>query len=62
VSLVRDTVRGAIWTISSGIGARVIGLVGTLAVTRFIAPADYGEVTVAVVVVCRLGECRCCSK
>jgi PST family polysaccharide transporter len=51
VSLVRDTVRGAIWTISSGIGARIIGLVGTLAVTRFIAPADYGEVTVAVVVV-----------
>lgn len=51
MSLVRETVRGAIWTISSGIAARVIGLVGTLAVTRFIAPVEYGEVTVAVVVV-----------
>src|SRR5215813_471125 len=51
MSLVRDTVRGAMWTISSSIGARVIGLVGTLVLTRFISPSDYGEVTVAVVVV-----------
>jgi lipopolysaccharide exporter len=49
VSLVRDTVRGALWTISSGVGSRVIGLVGTLAITRFVAPAEYGEVTVAAV-------------
>jgi len=49
VSLVRDTVRGALWTISSGVGARAIGLVGTLVITRFIAPAEYGEVTVAAV-------------
>jgi lipopolysaccharide exporter len=51
VTLVRDTVRGALWTISAGIGSRAIGLVGTLVVTRFVAPADYGEVTVAAVVV-----------
>ena len=51
MSLVRDTVRGAMWTISSSIGARAIGLAGTLALTRFISPAEYGEVTVAVVVV-----------
>jgi PST family polysaccharide transporter len=51
VSLVRDTVRGALWTISAGIGSRAIGLAGTLIVTRFIVPADYGEVTVAAVVV-----------
>jgi lipopolysaccharide exporter len=51
VSLVRDTVRGALWTISAGIGSRAIGLAGTLLVTRFVAPADYGEVTVAAVVV-----------
>lgn len=51
MTLVRDTVRGALWTISAGIGSRAIGLVGTLVVTRFIAPADYGEVTVAAVVV-----------
>jgi PST family polysaccharide transporter len=49
VSLARDTVRGALWTISSGVGSRVIGLVGTLAITRFVAPAEYGEVTVAAV-------------
>jgi lipopolysaccharide exporter len=29
--------------------ARVLGLVGTLIVTRFVTPADYGEVTVAAV-------------
>jgi lipopolysaccharide exporter len=49
VSLARDTVRGALWTISSGMGSRAIGLVGTLVITRFIAPAEYGEVTVAAV-------------
>lgn len=49
MSLVRDTVRGALWTISSGVGARAIGLVGTLVITRFVAPAEYGEVTVAAV-------------
>ena len=49
MSLVRDTVRGALWTVSSGVGSRAVGLVGTLVITRFIAPADYGEVTVAAV-------------
>jgi PST family polysaccharide transporter len=49
VSLVRDTVRGALWTISSGMGSRAIGLIGTLIITRFIAPAEYGEVMVAAV-------------
>jgi PST family polysaccharide transporter len=32
-------------------GSRAIGLAGTLIVTRFVAPAEYGEVTVAAVVV-----------
>ncbi|HEX7669063.1 MAG TPA: oligosaccharide flippase family protein [Polyangiaceae bacterium] len=50
MTLVRDTVRGALWTISAGIGSRAIGLAGTLVVTRFVAPGDYGEVTVAAVV------------
>lgn len=49
MSLVRDTVRGALWTIGSSMGSRAIGLVGTLVITRFMAPADYGEVTVAAV-------------
>lgn len=51
MTLVRDTVRGALWTISTGIGSRALGLAGTLVVTRFVAPQDYGEVTVAAVVV-----------
>ena len=51
MSLVRDTVRGALWTISAGVGSRTIGLVGTLVITRFVAPAEYGEVTVAAVLV-----------
>jgi PST family polysaccharide transporter len=51
MSLARKAVRGAFWTISSGIGARAIGLIGTLIVTRFVAPSDYGEVSVAAVLV-----------
>jgi lipopolysaccharide exporter len=50
MTLVRDTVRGAIWTIAAGIGSRAVGLAGTLVVTRFINPSDYGEVSVAAVV------------
>jgi lipopolysaccharide exporter len=49
VTLVRDTVRGAIWTIGTGMGARGLGLVGTLVVTHFIAPGEYGEVMIAAV-------------
>ena len=51
MTLVRDTVRGALWTVSTSIGSRVIGLAGTLILTRFVAPAEYGEVAVAAVVV-----------
>lgn len=51
MSLARKAVQGAIWTISASIGSRAIGLVGTLAVTRFIAPAEYGQVMVAAVLV-----------
>lgn len=49
MTLRRDTVRSALWTVSSGVGSRVIGLVGTLVITRFVAPAEYGEVAVAAV-------------
>ena len=51
MSLVKQTVRGALWTITAGMGSRAIGLVGTLVLTHFIAPADYGEVAVAAVLV-----------
>jgi PST family polysaccharide transporter len=36
---------------ATGVGARVVGLVGTLVLTRFIAPAEYGEVSAAVICV-----------
>jgi len=49
VSLVRDSVRGALWTISSGVASRGVGMLGTLVITRFVAPGEYGEVMVAAV-------------
>src|SRR2546423_14171945 len=36
---------------STGVGARVVQLVGTLILTRFIAPAQYGEVFAAAICV-----------
>src|SRR3954467_3957669 len=51
MSLARDTVRGAFWTVSAGMASRAIGLVGTLILTRFVTPDDYGEVMVAAVLV-----------
>jgi PST family polysaccharide transporter len=32
---------------ATGVGTRVVGLVGTLVLTRFISPAEYGEVSAA---------------
>jgi PST family polysaccharide transporter len=51
VALGRDTARGAIFTIGSGIFARAIGLASTLLLARFLSPSTYGEVTVAAVLV-----------
>lgn len=51
MSIARQTVRGALWTISTGLGSRLFGLAATLIVTRFVVPADYGEVMIAVVLV-----------
>lgn len=49
MSLVRSTMRGALWTTTAGFISRAIGLVATLVITRFVTPGEYGEVTVAVV-------------
>jgi lipopolysaccharide exporter len=49
--LARLTVRGATWTIGSGLATRLLGVIGTLVITRFITPYDYGVVAAAVVVV-----------
>jgi lipopolysaccharide exporter len=51
VALGIATVRGALFTTTSGMAARAIGLVGTLLLARFLTPHEYGEVTVAAVLV-----------
>jgi lipopolysaccharide exporter len=51
VSLERKTAVGALWTVTTSVGARVVGLVATLIITRFVAPFEYGEVMAAVAVV-----------
>ena len=51
MSLARKAVQGAAWTISSSIGSRAVGLVGTLVLTRFVTPTEYGEVMIAAVLV-----------
>ncbi|XXY46282.1 oligosaccharide flippase family protein [Sorangium sp. So ce269] len=50
-ALARKAVLGAVWTIATGLGSRVLGLIGTLVLTRFIAPGVYGEVSAASVVI-----------
>lgn len=51
MSLARRTARGAALTILSSIGARAIGVIGTLALTRYLAPDVVGEVSVATIIV-----------
>ncbi|HEY6005020.1 MAG TPA: oligosaccharide flippase family protein [Anaeromyxobacter sp.] len=50
-SVTRRAVRGMAWTLPTSLGARVVGLVGTLLLARYLAPSDYGEVSAAVIVV-----------
>lgn len=51
MSLANKAVRGATWTIGSSIGGRAIGVVGTLALTHFLAPAVVGEVSAASILI-----------
>jgi PST family polysaccharide transporter len=50
-SLAVEAAGGAAWTIATGIGARALGLVGTLAITYFVARPELGEVADAAVAV-----------
>ena len=45
----RATVRGSFWTVLSGLFTRFLGVIGTLILTRFLAPYEYGEVSAATV-------------
>lgn len=49
-SLTARTVRGVAWMLPMSLGSRVLGLVGTLLLTRWLLPAEYGEVTAAAIV------------
>lgn len=51
MSVAAKAIRGAAWTILTGVGSRALGLVGTLLLIRWIAPDDYGEVSAATIVV-----------
>jgi PST family polysaccharide transporter len=51
VSVASKAVRGVAWNMVTGVGVRVIGLVSTLVLTRFIEPYEYGEVSAAVICV-----------
>lgn len=48
-TLKRATVRSSFWTVIGGLVTRFLGVIGTLVLTRFIAPYDYGEVSAATV-------------
>jgi lipopolysaccharide exporter len=50
-SLAVEAAGGAAWTIATGVGARALGLVGTLAITYFVARSEIGEVADAAVAV-----------
>ena len=51
LSIAKKAVQGAGWNVIAGVGSRVIALVGTLILTRFIAPAEYGEISAATIAV-----------
>lgn len=47
----RAAARGAAWTIASSLASRLLGLIGTLVLIRFVAPDSYGEAWAAVIMV-----------
>src|SRR5262245_44845774 len=49
MSLASKAARGALWTVISSMGGRAVGVIGTLVITRFLAPDDIGEVSDAAI-------------
>jgi lipopolysaccharide exporter len=47
----RLVVRAGAWTVATSLAARLLGVIGTLILTRFVAPYAYGAVTAATVIV-----------
>jgi len=49
MSLEHQAARGALWTVISSMGGRAVGVLGTLAMTRFLHPDVIGEVSDATI-------------
>jgi PST family polysaccharide transporter len=49
--LTERTIRGAAWALPTSLGSRLVGLVGTLLLARYLAPSEYGEVSAAAILV-----------
>ena len=49
--LAKRALRGVAWTLPTSLVSRAVGLVGTLLLARYVAPADYGEVSAASIVI-----------
>jgi lipopolysaccharide exporter len=56
MSIAKQAARGIAWNMVLGVGSRVLQLVGTLILTRFIAPAEYGDVLAASITVQSVGS------
>lgn len=54
-------VRGAAWTIGTGVGSRALGLVGTVLLTYFVARNELGEVSDAAVAVVLANQFSACG-
>jgi lipopolysaccharide exporter len=50
MSLANKAARGALWTVVSSMGGRAVGVLGTLIMTRFLAPDTIGEVADATII------------
>ncbi|MCX5746976.1 MAG: oligosaccharide flippase family protein [Proteobacteria bacterium] len=55
MTIAQKAARGALWTVVSSMGGRVIGVLGTLVMTRFMAPEIIGEVSDATIVAMTAG-------
>src|SRR3569832_2173818 len=55
MSVAKTAARGVAWNMLFGVTSRMIQLVGTLVLTRFIAPTEYGDVLTASIAVMTAG-------
>jgi lipopolysaccharide exporter len=55
MSLAESTARGAVWTIATSMGGRLVGVLGTVVMTRFLAPEVVGDISAATIIVMTAG-------